>query len=53
MIKSAVSFLSSTNIQTANRDKKIEFLKKKGLSDQEIGEAFKRVESDIALPKQV
>lgn len=53
LIKSAVSFLSSANVQTADRDKKVEFLKKKGLNDQEIGEAFKRVESDITLPKQV
>lgn len=53
LIKSAVSFLSSADVQTADRDKKVEFLKKKGLNDQEIGEAFKRVESNNTIPKQV
>ncbi|KAL9554097.1 hypothetical protein MBANPS3_002963 [Mucor bainieri] len=45
LIKSAVSFLSSANVKTADRGKKIEFLRKKGLDDQEIDEAFKRVEA--------
>ncbi|KAI8643168.1 hypothetical protein BD408DRAFT_365377 [Parasitella parasitica] len=44
LIKSAVSFLSSANVKTADRFKKAEFLRKKGLNDQEIEEAFKRVE---------
>jgi hypothetical protein len=53
LIKSAVSFLSSANVQTADRDKKVAFLKNKGLDDQEIEEAFKRVEAAIAPQSQV
>jgi hypothetical protein len=43
LIKSAESFLSSANVQSADKEKKIQFLKKKGLDDEEIEEAFKRV----------
>lgn len=43
LIKSAESFLSSANVQSADKEKKIQFLKKKGLNDEEIEEAFKRV----------
>ncbi|CAO3677703.1 unnamed protein product [Rhizopus stolonifer] len=41
-LKSAVSFLSSTNVQSAEKEKKIAFLQKKGLTQAEIDEAFKR-----------
>ncbi|CAO0795850.1 unnamed protein product [Mucor circinelloides] len=53
LIKSAVSFLSSANVKTADREKKVEFLRKKGLNDQEIEEAFKRVETAITPQNQV
>lgn len=46
LIKSAESFLSSANVQSADKDKKVQFLKKKGLTDEEIEEAFKRVGGD-------
>ncbi|KAK4509714.1 uncharacterized protein ATC70_007016 [Mucor velutinosus] len=52
LITSAVSFLSSANVKAADRDKKIEFLKKKGLDDQEIEEAFKRVEAAMTTQNQ-
>ncbi|KAL0077109.1 peroxisomal membrane anchor protein conserved region-domain-containing protein [Phycomyces blakesleeanus] len=42
LIKSAVSFLSSPNVKTADNDKKIAFLKKKNLTQSEIDEAFRR-----------
>ncbi|ORZ03992.1 peroxisomal membrane anchor protein conserved region-domain-containing protein [Syncephalastrum racemosum] len=45
MLKSAISFLSSANVQSAPTAKKIAFLRQKGLSQQEIEEAFKRVGS--------
>ncbi|KAI8878240.1 hypothetical protein K501DRAFT_336891 [Backusella circina FSU 941] len=45
LLKSAVSFLTSPNVQSADREKKIQFLKKKGLDDEEIEEAFKRAGS--------
>ncbi|KAI9267977.1 peroxisomal membrane anchor protein conserved region-domain-containing protein [Phascolomyces articulosus] len=44
LIKSAVSFLSSPNVQSAETVKKVAFLQKKGLSAEEIQEAFKRVD---------
>ena len=43
LIKSAVSFLSSANVKSAETVKKVAFLKNKGLSAEEIQEAFKRV----------
>ncbi|KAG0167937.1 hypothetical protein DFQ28_002880 [Apophysomyces sp. BC1034] len=43
LLKSAVSFLSSPNVRSADSAKKIAFLKNKGLNQQEIDEAFKRV----------
>ncbi|GAN03375.1 AGR381Cp [Mucor ambiguus] len=52
LITSAVSFLSSANVKTADRDKKVEFLRKKGLDDQEIEEAFRRVEAAITPQNQ-
>lgn len=42
MIKPAVSFLSSPNVKSADKSKKIAFLQKKGLNQAEIDEAFKR-----------
>ncbi|CEP09418.1 hypothetical protein [Parasitella parasitica] len=42
MIKPAVSFLSSPNVRSADRAKKVAFLQKKGLTQAEITEAFKR-----------
>ncbi|KAI8637352.1 peroxisomal membrane anchor protein conserved region-domain-containing protein [Parasitella parasitica] len=42
MIKPAVSFLSSPNVRSADRAKKVAFLQKKGLTQAEIAEAFKR-----------
>lgn len=50
LIKSAESFLSSANVQSADKDKKVQFLKKKGLNDEEIEEAFKRVGGDSTTP---
>lgn len=42
MIKPAVSFLTSPNVRSADKAKKIAFLQKKGLNQAEIDEAFKR-----------
>ncbi|KAI8084409.1 peroxisomal membrane anchor protein conserved region-domain-containing protein [Gilbertella persicaria] len=42
LIKPAVSFLSSPNVRSADKEKKISFLQKKGLNQAEIDEAFKR-----------
>ncbi|KAI7907825.1 peroxisomal membrane anchor protein conserved region-domain-containing protein [Cokeromyces recurvatus] len=43
LIKQAVSFLSSANVRSADKEKKMAFLQKKGLNQAEIDEAFKRV----------
>ncbi|KAG2226690.1 hypothetical protein INT45_001037, partial [Circinella minor] len=43
MLKSAVSFLSSPNVRSADNAKKVAFLRQKGLTADEITEAFKRV----------
>jgi SOS response regulatory protein OraA/RecX len=48
LLQSAVSFLSSAQVQTAAKEKKVQFLKNKGLNDQEIEEAFKRVGTTTA-----
>ncbi|KAI7864126.1 peroxisomal membrane anchor protein conserved region-domain-containing protein [Spinellus fusiger] len=48
LIKSAVSFLSSPNIKSADHNKKVAFLKNKGLGDQEIQEAFQRVGDNVS-----
>ncbi|CAO3649683.1 unnamed protein product [Cunninghamella echinulata] len=42
LLKLAINFLSSPKVQTADKEKKITFLKSKGLTDAEITEAFKR-----------
>ena len=47
LIKSAVSFLSSPNVQSADTAKKVAFLTKKGLSAKEVEEAFKRVKQPV------
>ena len=47
LIKSAVSFLSSPNVKSAETVKKVAFLKNKGLSAEEIQEAFKRVDDIV------
>ncbi|KAG0748014.1 hypothetical protein G6F57_008061 [Rhizopus arrhizus] len=44
LLESAISFLSSPNVQTADKEKKIQFLKKKNLTDEEIEYAFKQIE---------
>lgn len=46
MIKPAVSFLSSPNVRSADKAKKIAFLQQKGLNQAEIDEAFKRAGGD-------
>ncbi|KAI8142441.1 peroxisome membrane anchor protein Pex14p, partial [Fennellomyces sp. T-0311] len=46
LIKSAVSFLSSPNVQSADTAKKVAFLTKKGLSAKDIEEAFRRVNQE-------
>ncbi|KAI9313131.1 peroxisome membrane anchor protein Pex14p, partial [Dichotomocladium elegans] len=43
LLKSAVSFLSSPNVRSAETAKKVAFLRQKGLTQAEIEEAFKRV----------
>lgn len=47
LLESAVSFLSSPNIKTADREKKIQFLEKKGLTKEEIEEAFKKTDNVV------
>jgi Trk-type K+ transport system membrane component len=49
LLKSAVSFLSSPNVQSADKNKKTAFLEKKGLTQEEIDEAFKRVGDTTTL----
>lgn len=53
LIKSAESFLSSPDVQSADKEKKVQFLKTKGLNDEEIEEAFKRVGEGNAASHQV
>ncbi|OBZ87148.1 Peroxisomal membrane protein PEX14 [Choanephora cucurbitarum] len=50
LIKSAVSFLSSPNVQSADKEKKIAFLQKKGLTQAEIDEAFKQTNTNETKP---
>ncbi|CEM26609.1 unnamed protein product [Vitrella brassicaformis CCMP3155] len=42
-VQNAVRFLSHPSVQAASEEQKREFLKKKGLPDSEIAEAFQRV----------
>ncbi|CAO3579627.1 unnamed protein product [Absidia cylindrospora] len=44
LLKLAASFLSSTKVQAAEKSKKVAFLKTKGLTDEEIAEAFRRLD---------
>ncbi|KAL1936752.1 hypothetical protein VTP01DRAFT_886 [Rhizomucor pusillus] len=46
LVKSAVSFLSSPKVQSAETAKKVAFLRSKGLNQKEIEEAFRRVGQD-------
>lgn len=48
-IKLAVSFLSSPNVRSADTAKKVAFLRQKGLSQEEIETAFKRVGEDASV----
>jgi hypothetical protein len=50
MIKPAVSFLSSANVRSADKAKKIAFLQQKGLNQAEIDEAFKRTGDGGSAP---
>ncbi|KAI9253719.1 hypothetical protein EDC94DRAFT_263204 [Helicostylum pulchrum] len=51
LLQLAESFLKSDSVQNADKGKKAQFLKTKGLNDEEIEEAFKRVGSlDKAPP---
>ncbi|KAI8993185.1 peroxisomal membrane anchor protein conserved region-domain-containing protein [Pilobolus umbonatus] len=45
LLTSAESFLSSPQVISSDKSKKVEFLKKKGLTEEEITEAFRRVEN--------
>lgn len=45
LLQLAESFLKSDSVQNADKGKKAQFLKTKGLNDEEIEEAFKRVGS--------
>jgi hypothetical protein len=45
----AESFLTSESVQSSDKESKIHFLRNKGLKDEEIEEAFKRVEGDTAI----
>lgn len=45
LLQLAESFLNSDNVKDADKEKKTEFLKTKGLNDEEIEEAFRRVNS--------
>ncbi|ORZ25140.1 peroxisomal membrane anchor protein conserved region-domain-containing protein [Absidia repens] len=48
LLKLAASFLSSTKVQSAEKSKKVAFLKTKGLTDDEIEEAFRRLDQQGA-----
>ncbi|KAI8093023.1 peroxisomal membrane anchor protein conserved region-domain-containing protein [Halteromyces radiatus] len=50
-LKLAVSFLSSPNVRSAEKSKKIAFLKQKGLTMPEIDEAFKRADMTPQQPQ--
>jgi hypothetical protein len=51
LLKLAAAFLSSNKVQAAEKSKKVAFLKSKGLTDNEIVEAFRRLQQEsITLP---
>lgn len=43
LLQLAESFLNSESIQLADKNSKVAFLRNKGLNDDEIDEAFKRI----------
>lgn len=45
LIKNAVQFLKNPKVSGTDKEKLVQFLKGKGLNDEEIKEAFKRVDS--------
>lgn len=47
LINTAVAFLKNPKVKDASREKQIEFLTKKGLKEDEIAEAYKRVEVSV------
>ncbi|KAI9281191.1 peroxisomal membrane anchor protein conserved region-domain-containing protein [Sporodiniella umbellata] len=47
LLASAIAFLKSPNVKTASKEKKTQFLEKKGLTQEEINEAFKQTESEL------
>jgi translation initiation factor 2 beta subunit (eIF-2beta)/eIF-5 len=51
-IRQAVSFLTNDKVKDAQDDRKISFLKKKGLSDAEIQEAFTRAKVEVKGEKE-
>lgn len=53
LIQQAVSFLKHPQVQSSDKEKQIMFLKKKGLSDEEVAEAYKRLESKEEAPAPV
>jgi len=51
LVQQAVNFLKHPNVQNAPKDKQVSFLQKKGLNQEEIDEAYKRV-AEKPTPKQ-
>lgn len=45
LISQAVTFLKHPQVQNSDKEKQLVFLKKKGLTDEEIAEAYKKLES--------
>ena len=52
VVETAVKFLTSDKVKKAPRSSQLEFLQKKGLSDEEIEESFRRVKSVSPSSKQ-
>lgn len=52
LISQAVTFLKHPQVQSSDKEKQLMFLKKKGLTEEEIAEAYKRLESkeEITAP---
>ncbi|PRP84677.1 peroxisomal membrane protein PEX14-like [Planoprotostelium fungivorum] len=48
LIESSINFLNHPRVKPSPKDQKIAFLKKKGLTTEEIDEAFRRVSGDDA-----
>lgn len=53
LLQSAQTFLTSESVQSADKESKIQFLRTKGLNDEEIEEAFKRAEIGHKVTEQV